>query len=251
MQLTKISATLLVLASAATLIPGTNASSAPNTKIPILDQDSYLFNNMWGGSSGSQSIRSQDGHEGFDWNWGNSSSSVQGYPSIVRGWHWNTPTFTTHALPISVTSSTSCSLRSTLQYNMRASGSYDAAYDLWATTDRTLSWQTHPSLEVMIWGEHQNVHLAGAPDGTVTIAGQQWAVWRGEGAFGGPVVSFVVGSGVLHTPLNLLRFVRAAAGANAEPNLRLVGTEFGVEVTRGAGSTTVRDWVEQRSRSCN
>lgn len=251
MRLMKIPVTLLALASAVSLVSGTVvASSSPNAKIPIFDKGSYLFNNKWGGNSGFQAIRKQNGQGHFTWDWGNSGTSVQGYPSIVRGWHWDTPGFESHTLPISIASPATCSLRSTVRYDLRASGAYDVAYDLWAATDQTLSWQTHPSLEVMIWGEHQGMNPAGSPEGTVTIAGQQWTVWRGTGAFGGPVVSFVAGSNALRRPLDLMQFMRSAAGPHADRNLRLISTEFGVEVTRGNGSATIQKWTQQRSRSC-
>ncbi|MBO9041501.1 MULTISPECIES: GH12 family glycosyl hydrolase domain-containing protein [Curtobacterium] len=251
MRLTKIPVVLLALASAVSLISGaTAASSSPNAKIPIFDKDSYLFNNKWGGNSGLQTIRDQNGEGHLEWAWGNSATSVQGYPSVVRGWHWDTPGFKTHTLPIAVTSPKACSLRSTLKYKLKASGAYDAAYDLWTATGRNLSWQTKPSLEVMVWGEHERVNPAGSPTGTATIGGHNWTVWRGTGPFGGPVVSFVAGSGALHGSLNLMQFVRTAAGPDADPNLRLISTEFGVEVTQGSGSATVQKWTQQRSRSC-
>lgn len=251
MRFVKAPALLLALASAVSLVAGaTAASSSPNAKIPIFDKDSYLLNNKWGGTAGVQTIRKQNGQGRFDWEWGDSANSVQGYPSIVRGWHWDSPEFKTRTLPISVTSSKACSLRSVVKYKIQASGAYDAAYDLWAAPDRTVSWQTKPSLEVMVWGERKGVNPAGSPAGTATIGGTKWTVWRGTGPFGGPVVSFVAGPDALHGPLNLMQFVRAAAGSNADRNLRLIGTEFGVEVTQGRGSATVQEWTQQRSRSC-
>lgn len=252
MRLKKLATTLLVATSAISMLSGTSPwSTAPNAKFHIFDQDSYIYNNSWGGgTNGEQGIRRKDGHADFKWNWKGSGNSVQAYPSVVRGWHWDSPRFSTHKLPISVASPPSCKLQSKLNYAFNATGSYDVAYDLWAATDRNLSWRTHPSLEVMIWGEHQDANPAGTPVSTVSIAGHDWTVWKGSGAFGGPVVSFVSDRDALRHPLDLMQFVREAAGANVDSRLRLISTEFGVEVEHGVGSATIRDWSERRSASC-
>ncbi|MBT1543013.1 MULTISPECIES: GH12 family glycosyl hydrolase domain-containing protein [Curtobacterium] len=252
MLITKTVALIITAASALNLVAGTaQASSDAGAKIPVYNDGSYIYNNMWGSDgAGRQTIRKRQERALFEWNWPGTTKNVKGYPSIVRGWHWDTPKLHNGLLPIHVSSPSSCALRSKVGYEVKAVGSYDVAYDLWASTSPNLSWQTHPTLEVMIWGEHEGTTPAGSPVGKARIAGRVWSVWKGDGAFGGPVVSFVSDNSALRGQLDLMQFMRLAAGQGADPALRLVGTEFGIEVDNGSGSATVHHWVEQRSSTC-
>jgi Glycosyl hydrolase family 12 len=112
-------------------------------------------------------------------------------------------------------------------------GTYEDAYDIW------LNGIADPSAgsdELMIWTNNHGQTPGGSPMATVTIGGQSWTAWKGNGGY----MAFVANSNVTSGTVNLLGFfqwVIAKGWVPADSTLSQV--DYGVEIcsTNGAPAT--------------
>ena len=112
-------------------------------------------------------------------------------------------------------------------------GTYEDAYDIW------LNGVADPSAgsdELMIWTNNHGQTPGGSPMATVTIGGQTWTAWKGNGGY----MAFVANSNITSGTLNLLAFfqwVIAKGWVPADSTLNQV--DYGVEIcsTDGAPAT--------------
>jgi Glycosyl hydrolase family 12 len=112
-------------------------------------------------------------------------------------------------------------------------GTYEDAYDIW------LNGVADPSAgsdELMIWTNNHGQTPGGSPMATVTIGGQTWTAWKGNGGY----MAFVANSNVTSGTLNLLAFLQwviAKGWVPADSTLNQV--DYGVEIcsTDGAPAT--------------
>jgi hypothetical protein len=112
-------------------------------------------------------------------------------------------------------------------------GTYEDAYDIW------LNGIADPSAgsdELMIWTNNHGQTPGGSPMATVTIGGQSWTAWKGNGGY----MAFVANSNVTAGTVNLLGFfqwVIAQGWVPADSTLSQV--DYGVEIcsTNGAPAT--------------
>jgi hypothetical protein len=112
-------------------------------------------------------------------------------------------------------------------------GTYEDAYDIW------LNGVADPSAgsdELMIWTDNHGQTPGGSPMATVTIGGQKWTAWKGNGNY----MAFVANSDVSSGSLNLLAFFRwviAKGWMPADSTLNQV--DYGVEIcSTGGGPAT-------------
>jgi hypothetical protein len=132
-------------------------------------------NNIWQGSDDTQCISVQ----GISFevtrnqNSGNTSGAPTGYPSIYRGCHWGACS-PSNPMPRQVSSLSSVPTEWSIS---TASGTWDAAYDIWFDTGPEPAEQPN-GCELMIWINHSGgVQPAGGNQGSANIAGASWEVW--------------------------------------------------------------------------
>jgi hypothetical protein len=112
-------------------------------------------------------------------------------------------------------------------------GTYEDAYDIW------LNGVADPSAgsdELMIWTDNHGQTPGGSPMATVTIGGQTWTAWKGNGGY----MAFVASSNVSAGTLNLLAFFRWVIARGWVPSdSTLSQVDYGVEIcsTNGAPAT--------------
>jgi hypothetical protein len=149
-----------------------------------------IMNNRWG-TSATQCISTSS--NGFTITTQNGSASTSGaptaYPAIYYGCHYGNCSPGT-ALPKQVSSISSAP--SSINYTY-ASGTYDAAYDIWL--DPTAKTTGVNATEIMIWFNHTgSIQPVGSNTGqTVNIGGRSFVVWQGNNG-GNDVVSYVATS---------------------------------------------------------
>jgi Glycosyl hydrolase family 12 len=114
-----------------------------------------------------------------------------------------------------------------------STGTYEDAYDIW------LNGVADPSAgsdELMIWTDNHGQTPGGSPMATVTIGGQTWTAWKGNGGY----MAFVANSNVTAGTVNLLAFFRWVIAKGWVPaDSTLSQVDYGVEIcsTNGAPAT--------------
>jgi hypothetical protein len=112
-------------------------------------------------------------------------------------------------------------------------GTYEDAYDIW------LNGVADPdagSDELMIWTNNHGQTPGGSPMATVTIGGQSWTAWKGNGGY----MAFVANSNFTAGTLNLLGFFQWVISKGWVPaGSTLNQVDYGVEIcsTNGAPAT--------------
>jgi Glycosyl hydrolase family 12 len=112
-------------------------------------------------------------------------------------------------------------------------GTYEDAYDIW------LNGVADPSAgsdELMIWTNNHGQTPGGSPMATVTISGQSWTAWKGNGNY----MAFVANSNVGSGSVNLLAFFQWIIAKGWVPaNSTLNQVDYGVEIcsTNGGPAT--------------
>lgn len=264
---------VLVLAVAMVLVSVGSAfaasSSTSGDKIYFgYNNKYYLFNNMWGsktaGSGYWQTIYINKYYNsnsacnlGWNWNWpaGSSTSSVKAYPAIVYGWHWTSGYGTSTSLPVRLWDN--YNVRTSVTYRLNATGTYNAAYDLWFHNTNLASWGSKPTQEVMIWLNNTNAGPAGSYVETVTIGDTSWKVYKGwitansSTGEGWNVFSFVRSSNTSDTTLNLKNFTDYLVYtkkwmSNSE---YLSSVEFGNEIFWGTGGMYITKYSVSVSKN--
>lgn len=112
-------------------------------------------------------------------------------------------------------------------------GTYEDAYDIW------LNGVADPSAgsdELMIWTNNHGQTPGGSPMATVTIGGQSWTAWKGNGGY----MAFVANSNITSGTVNLLAFFQWVIAKGWVPgDSTLNQVDYGVEIcsTNGAPAT--------------
>ncbi|MFI7423393.1 cellulose binding domain-containing protein [Nonomuraea sp. NPDC049684] len=188
----------MILAVAALL--GAGLLAAPAQAAPVLcekwgsatvQNGRYIvMNNVWGADTAQCVDVNQNG--GFTVTRADHDKATNGapaaYPAVYAGCHYAACT-TGSGLPAQASSPGFGALRSTVAMTYPASGTWDAAYDIWFDpTPRTDGQNT--GAEVMIWlNKRGSIQPVGSQVGTATLAGGTWQVWYGN--IGWNVVSYV------------------------------------------------------------
>jgi hypothetical protein len=125
------------------------------------------------------------------------------------------------------------SVTSTFADSNPNTGTYEDAYDIWLNG---IADPSGGSDELMIWTNNHGQTPAGSPMATVTIGGQTWTAWKGNGGY----MAFVASSNVTAGSLNLLAFLQWITAEGWVPaNSTLNQVDYGVEIcsTNGAPAT--------------
>jgi hypothetical protein len=112
-------------------------------------------------------------------------------------------------------------------------GTYEDAYDIWLNG---IADPNAGSDELMIWTSNHGQTPGGSPMATVTIGGQSWTAWKGNGGY----MAFVANSNFTAGTLNLLAFFRwVIANGWVPADSTLSQVDYGVEIcsTNGAPAT--------------
>ncbi|NED89992.1 hypothetical protein G3I76_59205 [Streptomyces sp. SID11233] len=176
--------------------------------------DGYtLYNNIWGSGAGSQSI------------WANSSSNWG-----VSADHPNTGGIKSYPNAKKVVGKSITSLSSlTSDYNVTvpSSGAYNTSYDI---------WDTDYDYELMLWVNYNGaVGPLGTPQGTVTLGGHNWSVYKGDNG-ANQVFSFLRTSDSTSGSVDILpilKWIKDTKGWWGDESIGDV--QFGYEITSSAG----------------
>ncbi|CAM5636385.1 GH12 family glycosyl hydrolase domain-containing protein [Streptomyces badius] len=176
--------------------------------------DSYiLYNNIWGSGAGTQSI------------WANSSSNWG-----VTANHPNTGGIKSYPNAKKIVNKPITSLSSlTSGYNVTvpSSGAYNTSYDI---------WDTDYDYEVMLWVNHNGaVGPLGTSQGTVTLGGHTWAVYKGDNG-ANQVFSFLRTSDSTAGTVDILPILKWIKDTKGWWGNETIGdVQFGYEITSSAG----------------
>ncbi|MDF6017660.1 hypothetical protein [Streptomyces sp. JH34] len=176
--------------------------------------DGYiLYNNIWGSGAGTQSIWANSSS-----NWGVTANhpntgGIKSYPNAKK----------TVNKPITSLSS----LTSTYNVTVPSSGAYNTSYDI---------WDTDYDYEVMLWVNYNGaVGPLGTAQGTVTLGGHTWAVYKGSNG-ANEVFSFLRTSDSSSGTVNILPILKWIKDTKGWWGNETIGdVQFGYEITSSSG----------------
>jgi xyloglucan-specific endo-beta-1,4-glucanase len=234
--------------AALTAVPALPAQAATNCTAfgTITLNKYYVNNNLWGQGSGTGSQCVSDTRNGatIGWNttfnWANQPSQVKSYDSSVLGWHWGWKTQGTE-LPVRLNAGRD--IYTDFSYRVGATGTFNVAYDLWLHNIANPDWPDNPTDEVMIWTYRAGgAGPLGTLQGTVTIAGTSWDLYRGN--IGWNVFSFVRRANTTSGVLHLQDFLNNLVGRGWVANTKYLSSiEHGTEVFVGSGRLDVDSYT--------
>lgn len=178
----------------------------------------------------------------WSWSWEvpGGGNAVTAYPGVVHGhspWHGH------GAAPSSVSVAES-DITARYAYRIEASGTYNAALEVWLTDDGTPA-PAHITEEVMIWTERSGMHPAGTLVGDdLLIDGRRFDLHAasshtdisGSVAADWAYFAFVAQSPVRAATLDVSAFLDHLVSAGHVPASRHVSSvEFGTEIVAGHG----------------
>ena len=230
--------------------PGSRDLDFQRVKIKAGGKSYIIQNNNWGNPEGTdQTIEYRDnsftivGATGA----GAGGGVPASFPSIYIGANGDTQggLFSTSSddnLPKQI--STIQSIQTKFKYN-RASGNYNAAYDVWfASSPPNAPYEDAISGFVMVWlyDPPQNEPIGGSPlPEQANIAGHNWQVWVGprggsRANANAPVVSYVATQTLMELQFDLLDFIKDAAKHGIQPSWYLTDVFAGFEIWDGNGT---------------
>jgi chitodextrinase len=200
----RLRSTIVAALLTATAVPTTVAvttvtTAAPAQAAPVICEQfggTYIQNNtrrvqnnVWGASTAQCIDVNQNG--GFTVTQAAHNNATNGapaaYPSIYAGCHYAQCT-TGSGLPMQASASNFGSVQTSVSMTYPASGTWNAAYDLWFDpTPRTDGQNT--GAEIMVWLNYQgSIQPVGSQVATVNMLGATWQVWFGD--IGWNVISY-------------------------------------------------------------
>lgn len=246
---------LRIIALAAALLTSTVATAltaaAPAQAAPVICEKYgsasiqggryIVINNVWGADTTQCIDVNQNG--GFTITQSAHNKPTNGapaaYPAIYAGCHYGNCT-SGSGLPMQASSPDFGRLRSSVNYTF-ASGTYNAAYDLWFDpTPRTDGQNT--GAELMIWLNRQGgIQPIGSRVGTANLAGTTWEVWFGN--TGWNVISYVRTSPATSIDFAIDTFYSDAVSRGyAQRNWYLTSVQAGFEPWVGGAGLAVNSF---------
>ena len=239
---------------------GSNSCTSPSGTGTITDQygtgvvtcagkEYIVQNNEWGSTAG-QTITYGPGanfkvtvQKGTGAN-----NNPEGFPSVFTGANAGHNTGSTSMLPRAVSSIPKGSVMTSMTWaDNGATGSYNAAYDVWFST----SSAGEPSASspsggfLMVW---YHMPSSNQPIGTqiasATIGGKNWNVWYGTNSGNGkPCVSYVAQTSINSFTYSLGDFIQDAVGRNyVQSSWYLTNVFAGFEIWSGGVGLAVTDF---------
>jgi len=218
-------------------------------------KDYIVQNNAWGSTAG-QTITYGPGTK-FKVTMQNetrtNNGTPAGYPSIFTGANNNRST-TGSGLPRAISQIAAGSLPSSFTWATNgATGSYNAAYDVWFSTgaggDPAASAPSGGFLMIWFNDSPQNQPIGAAiPNGTVTIGGKQFNIWYGMNG-SRPCVSYLAQQDFFTWTFSLGDFIQDAIARNCSgttkcvnPSWYLTNVFAGFEIWNGGVGLEVKDF---------
>jgi hypothetical protein len=225
-------------------------------------KDYIVQNNAWGSTAGQQltfgpgakfKVTVQNENR-------TGNTTPAGYPSIFTGAYNNRSTANS-GLPRAISQIAAGSVQTSFTWAANgASGSWNAAYDVWFSTgsggDPAASAPSGGYLMVWFYDppDNQPISMTGAPitNGSVTIGGKQFNIWYGTNNGGGvnrPVVSYVAQQNFNSWTFSLGDFIRDATGRDCATGVKCLNSSWylstvfaGFEIWRGSMGLEVTDF---------
>ncbi len=219
-------------------------------------KDYIVQNNAWGSTAG-QTITFGPGHEDEghrpEREPDRTTRTPAGYPSIFTG-AYNDRSTTGSGLPRAISRSPRAASRPASPGPTNgATGSYNAAYDVWFSTgsggDPAASTPSGGFLMVWFNDSPMNQPIGAAiPNGSVTIGGKQFSVWYGMNG-SKPCVSYVAQQDFLTWSFSLGDFIQDAITRNCSGTTKCVNPSWyltdvfaGFEIWNGGVGLEVKDF---------
>ncbi|MCV9878187.1 GH12 family glycosyl hydrolase domain-containing protein [Brenneria izbisi] len=242
---------MLIATSLFTPLTASAASSSKDAATLYFDNNKYyVFNNVWGKDKVTgwrQTIfYNNPSSMGWNWHWPSNTSDVKAYPSLVSGWHWTAGYTANSGLPIKLSSNKR--ITTNVAYSIKATGTYNAAYDIWFHTTDNANWDSTPTDELMIWLNNTNAAPAGNYVETVNLGGSRWQVFKGwvnaGNGKGWNVFSFVRTANTDSASLNIRHFTNYLVSRKSwMSNEKYISSvEFGTEIFGGDGQINISKW---------
>lgn len=237
-------ATATFVASAFLLIPAAPAHAVEvcdrYATVSVSDGAYVAQNNIWGASTaqcidvdGTSFTVTRAEHNN------STSGSPAAYPSFFRGCHWGNCTNGDN-LPVPVHNMPSV----TSDFGVTtAGGAWNAAYDLWYSSQRAEGADASYEAELMIWLDSQDVQPGGSMIASnVPIAGATWNVWYAPWDWN--YIAYVRTSPTHAVDdLDLRAFTQDAVSRGyIQPSWYLLAVEAGFELWQGGTGSTVNDF---------
>ncbi|WP_084557639.1 cellulose binding domain-containing protein [Hamadaea tsunoensis] len=187
-----------------------------------------LYNDVWGGGAGSQTIWARTGT-----NWGvvanhPMTSGVKSYPHTVKG-------------SIGRTVSSLSTLTSSFNVSVPSSGNYETAYDIWANSN---------AYEVMLWMNWNGAvgPIADSYDSNgavpafrnVTLGGHTWNIYRGSNG-SNAVYSFLRTSDTNSGTVDVLAIANWLKTQGWWGDVTMGEAQFGFEISGTNGTSAFTD----------
>jgi cellulose 1,4-beta-cellobiosidase len=185
---------------------------------------------------------------GWVWKWWG-SSSVVAYPELQVGHSpWNGETAPNSGFPFRAGSK---KLVVDYDVSMRASGSYNLAFEFWTVSSPPVTKDgiTH---EVMIWIAENRLGPAGNLIAKAEIGGHQFRIFlannhgddSGANSNTWTIISLVADKPILHGPLDIGAIVGyLVQNRLLDSNVYVACLELGNEVASGSGKTEIRNYA--------
>jgi hypothetical protein len=188
------------------------------------------------------------------------NTTPAGYPSIWTGAYDNRNTGSSSGLPRAISQIAAGSLQTSMTWaDNGATGSYNAAYDVWFSTgsggDPTAKAPSGGYLMVWFYKPSDNQPIGALLNngmGSVTIGGKQFSVWYGQNTGGGasrPVVSYVAQQNFNSWTFSLGDFIQDAIARNCSGTTKCVNPSWylsavfaGFEIWNGGVGLEVKDF---------
>jgi hypothetical protein len=171
-----------------------------------------LYNNIWGSGAGPQTIWANSYSNWGVWANHPNTGGVKSYPNA--------------SIPVNRTLSSLSSVRSSFNVSVPGGGSYATAYDVWANNKRL---RDHALDE-----QGGAVGPLGTSQGTATVGGHTWTVYRGSNG-ANEVFSFVRNGNTSAGSVDILSIMRWIQTKGWYGNVTLGNVQFGYEITSSSG----------------
>ncbi|MFE6480202.1 glycoside hydrolase family 12 protein [Streptomyces rochei] len=177
-----------------------------------------LYNNIWGSGAGSQCVWANSGTDWGVWADHPNTGGIKSYPNAKK--------------VINKPIASLGSLRSSYDVTVPSSGAYNTSYDI---------WDTDHDYEIMLWVNHHGaVGPLGSPQGSVTLGGHSWNVYKGHNG-ANEVFSFLRTSDSNTGTVDILPILKWIKDTKGWMGNETIGdVQFGYEITSSAGGLDFR-----------
>jgi hypothetical protein len=171
-----------------------------------------LYNDVWGSGHGPQSIWANSYSNWGVWSNQPNTGGVKSYPNVTKY--------------VGKSLSSLGSAKSSFNVSLPAAGAYEAAYDIWDTSN---------AYETMLWmDKYGAVGPIGSYQTAVAVGGHSWNVYKGSNG-SNQVFSFVRTSNTASGTVDIKAILNWIKGKGWFGNITLGNVQFGFEITSCSG----------------